>query len=149
MQKICASCGNEFVLRTTHPQEQYCDKTCKKRAQNQRHYQTYRDQIAYRNKIHQRAKRATIFNDGYVYFIVCVHDNMVKIGYSTNPIKRLNSLQTSNYHDLELLGYIPGDIRDEKTLQHHFSAYHHRGEWFYYVAECVNMIGSILSNDTQ
>ena len=61
---------------------------------------------------------------GYVYCIRFA--DRVKIGFSTNPKKRLTALP----HD-EILGLMPGTRVDEAELHVKFMDYRHSGEWFY------------------
>jgi hypothetical protein len=54
----------------------------------------------------------------------------VKIGYSTDPNKRLAALQTSNEKKLVLLATCPGDRNLEKLFHYEFRKWKIRGEWF-------------------
>ena len=70
----------------------------------------------------------------YVYIIKA--DTFVKIGYSKNPEKRLKEMQTGSPHDLKLIAKFPYETKEsaaakEKEFHLLFSAWHHRGEWFY------------------
>lgn len=69
---------------------------------------------------------------GYIYLIECPHPTAfrVKIGFSSNPHKRLKSLQTGHAEDLQLLGYFEGTWREERELQKTLEAFQTRGEWF-------------------
>lgn len=63
-----------------------------------------------------------------IYFIRS--GRRAKIGYAVDPHKRLRELQTGSAHELELLGYVPGNMIIEKRLHKHFEPYHLRAEWF-------------------
>lgn len=65
---------------------------------------------------------------GYVYFIGC--GDYIKIGFSTRPLDRLRSLQTSHPDTLEILGTIRGTRRLESRLHKRFADLRERGEWF-------------------
>ena len=72
----------------------------------------------------------------FLYFIrSCSAANLIKIGYSANPVKRLAALQTGSSHKLELLGQIPvvslGRARDLESKAHRVFCYCRvDGEWF-------------------
>jgi hypothetical protein len=66
----------------------------------------------------------------YVYFIADLEKDVVKIGISKNPKKRLKQLQTSNSNRLALLGFIEGNLDKERYLQTYFRKYWLSGEWF-------------------
>jgi len=65
-----------------------------------------------------------------VYFIQQGHSGPVKIGYSSNPRKRIQELQTGSAERLYLLGSIEGDKTKENTLQNYFRKDKMQGEWF-------------------
>lgn len=65
-----------------------------------------------------------------VYFIADTIKDVVKIGFSKDPRKRLRQLQTSNSNTLVLLGYIDGDRDMETHLHILFEKYKLSGEWF-------------------
>ncbi len=65
---------------------------------------------------------------GYVYFIRA--GDHVKVGYSAQPLDRLQTLQTSHPEKLEILCTIPGSIKTERSLHARFQSYRVRGEWF-------------------
>jgi hypothetical protein len=69
---------------------------------------------------------------GYVYFIGLGKSNVVKIGYSYNLIKRLESFKTVFRNQLYLYGYIyTEDFRDkENELHKKFFEFRTSGEWF-------------------
>jgi hypothetical protein len=67
----------------------------------------------------------------YVYAIGHPH-GYVKIGRSTKPRERLDTIQTSSPYDLWLIGQFPvNDAADvEQRLHEHFADSHVRGEWY-------------------
>ena len=68
---------------------------------------------------------------GAVYFIRAANDRgPVKIGWSSQPIGRLNDLQVSHGHELKILSVIEGTRVDEKALHERFAGFRQRGEWF-------------------
>jgi hypothetical protein len=87
-------------------------------------------------------KRLKKSKKGYIYFISCDgmwpdRDYPVKIGFSNNPEKRLNSLQTGNPNQLKLIDYTYDTLSQEvETWLHWISAAKHfRGEW-YSISKC-------------
>ncbi len=68
----------------------------------------------------------------WVYFIQSTQGGPVKIGYSTNPIGRLSTLQTAHAHPLKIIGRMAGGIAVERSLHTLFAADRVRsdGEWF-------------------
>lgn len=73
------------------------------------------------------------FRDGarVVYFIQEPATHAIKIGFSTNLRKRLESLQSANPYQLALLGALPDhDEKAEKRLHKRFDIYRLEGEWF-------------------
>jgi hypothetical protein len=71
-------------------------------------------------------------SDKYVYFIRARGTEMVKIGFSNNPHKRLKQLNTGNAIDLKLeYSFKTESYRQHERMLHtHFKGYHVRGEWF-------------------
>lgn len=69
-------------------------------------------------------------SQGYIYFIEIPGRDLIKIGYSENPSKRLGALQTSHPEKLVLLAAIPGSLKDERRQHERFVHLHVRGEWF-------------------
>ncbi len=69
---------------------------------------------------------------GSIYLIACEYPFSVKIGYTRrDPQARLQQLQTGSPNKLCLLGWFPGDIKDEKELHTKFAEHRLAGEWFH------------------
>jgi len=64
---------------------------------------------------------------GYVYFLQI--GNAVKIGFSTNPFRRISKMDRSSSVP-SLFVSVPGTRYDEKTLHRRLDAYRRNGEWF-------------------
>lgn len=75
---------------------------------------------------------------GFVYFLRA--GDFVKIGWSQNPRKRIQSFTTGNPHKAELLGSVPGTLEDEKRLHAVFGDIRHRREWFSAESELLGFI---------
>ena len=78
-----------------------------------------------------------------IYFIADTNKDVVKIGVSKSPKKRLKQLQTSNSNKLVLLGYIDGEKEQEKYLHNLFSKHKLSGEWFILNDEIIDYINSV------
>lgn len=63
-----------------------------------------------------------------IYFIY--HNGHIKIGFSTDPWRRLASLQTAHYQQLDMLATMPGEQADEREIHQRFWKHRERGEWF-------------------
>ncbi len=66
--------------------------------------------------------------EGYVYFIG--NDDVVKIGYASNPEKRFNENKAFIYEDMDIIHKVPGDYKLETLFHKLFKQYHIRREWF-------------------
>jgi hypothetical protein len=88
----------------------------------------------YRRKRRQRMRERV----GFVYFIVC--GELVKIGFSNNPVKRLDNLMTGMPEEVSAFVSVRGTQRDEARLIESFDADRKRGEWFYLTTRLDNLI---------
>lgn len=70
------------------------------------------------------------------YFIRCAE--AIKIGRSTDPLRRFKDFQQILPFNLELLGILDGDL--ELELHDAFSQHHIKGEWFSYHPEIQTFI---------
>lgn len=68
----------------------------------------------------------------YIYAIHCPNKQQLKIGYASDPIKRLATLQCGTTDRLDLLFTFKGDIEDEKLLHQRLAGSRISGEWFVY-----------------
>lgn len=66
----------------------------------------------------------------YIYVIGDGVGNVVKIGYTDTPLKRLGQIQTSNPTPLHLLCILPGTRHIEQQLHRRFARRCVHGEWF-------------------
>jgi hypothetical protein len=71
----------------------------------------------------------------YVYFFVNEDYGFCKIGYSKNPLSRIESLQSGCPFSLRILGFVEGDRVVERNFHKRFWANRSRGEWFRYEGE--------------
>lgn len=80
-----------------------------------------------------------------IYFIE--DDGLVKIGFTTNPARRLSCLKTSNPGELIVRLVIEGTLDDEKKFHDLFKSDLHRGEWFVLSDTIKDFILKNQSND--
>jgi hypothetical protein len=65
---------------------------------------------------------------GFVYFMSC--RELVKIGYSKQPVARWTALRNEIPFELTLLGFIPASRDAECSLHRRFMTIRKRNEWF-------------------
>lgn len=82
--------------------------------------------------------------NGFVYFIS--NGEAVKIGYSADPAKRFQSLQTSQPGTLVLLGTIAGNRELERELHTRFADRRRVGEWFTADDVLIGAIEGLIAN---
>ena len=78
----------------------------------------------------RRTINATDMDGGFVYFMRC--REIVKVGYSIDPGRRLLELQALIPFDVELMGYLPASAKAERALHQALSSIRHGRlrEWF-------------------
>lgn len=84
---------------------------------------------------------------GFVYF--ARGGEFVKIGYATNPQKRIYDLQTTCPFALDLIFSMPGTFQTEVGLHRRFKAHATSGEWFRWCDEIEQFIESMRSAGEQ
>ena len=77
---------------------------------------------------------------GYIYFIQSETGGSVKIGFATDPDKRLGGLQVGRTDTLRILGVIRSRRSKEGELHEQFAAHRVRGEWFKPAPEIIAYI---------
>ena len=75
---------------------------------------------------------------GFVYAIG--NAVQVKIGWSRDPMQRLDHFRVSCPMDVELLGLIPASKAQEAQLHELFQPWHLHGEWF----QCIGPVAAFL-----
>jgi hypothetical protein len=87
--------------------------------------------LDYVRRLHKEAqerKGRDATSPGYVYAIRSgVH---LKIGFANDLQQRINDLQVSSPHEIELIGSVTGYREHERRIQMQFAPYRVRGEWF-------------------
>lgn len=69
---------------------------------------------------------------GFLYAIRVRGFDLVKVGYSTDPARRLKELADGAQMGggLELIGHVPGTQQHERNLHRQFARHRAFGEWF-------------------
>jgi hypothetical protein len=113
-----------------HPQ--WYEDSLRKRRNKQRKPVYFGEEKLRREALEQarQAKKSGQTQKGRVYFIQQGDEGAIKIGYSTTPEKRLQTLKTASPYPLRLLKVIEGGKILEKELHLRFAALHIDGEWF-------------------
>jgi len=73
-----------------------------------------------------------------IYFIG--NDEYIKIGYSSNPIDRINCIAEGVPFKISIHAIIEGDEAQEKYMQQLFEKYHVNREWFSFSDEIKEFI---------
>ncbi len=92
-------------------------------------------------------KQKNILEGQFVYVFVNYFSNVCKIGYSANPIKRLNTIQTGCPFKLKMIVVVKGNRSVEKALHKKYKKYKTNGEWFNYKEELKEAIEKIKNSD--
>lgn len=88
---------------------------------------------------------------GFVYAIRVRGFDLVKIGYSTSPLRRFVQLEAGSgmVGGLDLLMRVPGTRRLERRLHERFSSQRLFGEWFQLSGPVFEWLALGLANDPQ
>lgn len=65
-----------------------------------------------------------------VYFVQAGARGAIKIGQSSDPVRRISALFTQSPERLHFLGAMPGDAKTEARLHRRFAGLRMHGEWF-------------------
>ena len=98
-------------------------------------------------------------NQPLVYFFAKSNfgDNesdFIKIGFSTDLLNRLTTLQTGNEAPIREIGVIPFETedearREEERIHSHFGAFRAHGEWFYATPRIIQFIQDYAVRHTE
>lgn len=81
----------------------------------------------------------------FIYLVKQTDADLYKIGVSSEPEKRLKSLQTANGALLELINKVSVDFgyKVEKAIHNHFRSKKTMGEWFILTEEDVSNFSTL------
>ena len=98
--------------------------------------------------LYNRLQENTLKNgeNDFVYVFANIKYGFCKIGYSTNPFKRLKEVQTGCPFPLMIIAKYKGNRTMETLLHRKYKSYkvRNRGEWFYFKG---NLKDSILKSN--
>jgi hypothetical protein len=81
-----------------------------------------------------------------IYVIIAPESNIMKIGVSSDPQRRLDNLRGSFPFPLEILYVIPkASYREERKLHWELREHRLQGEWFEVTPESMRLLRSALS----
>lgn len=77
-----------------------------------------------------------------IVYLICAANGLVKIGKTSDIVRRLNTLNTMSPIDLELLGVVASDCASEieGALHTKFSDKRIKGEWFALTSSDIDLI---------
>lgn len=76
----------------------------------------------------------------YVYFFMTTDGRYVKIGHSSNPFKRIRTVQTGCPLEIKIIGYFEADRKYEEILHKKFKRCRTHGEWFKLKCELLDYV---------
>ena len=79
-------------------------------------------------------------SDGFIYFITSSQEGFLKIGWASNPDRRLETLQTGNHNRLSFLFYVRAPAYLERIAQKIFKSERIINEWFNYTDELDHFV---------
>lgn len=88
---------------------------------------------------------------GFVYLLRNIDNNKYKIGYTKNPLQRIEQLSSISGGTLEYVHKISTEDCEgiESQLHQEFSSFNHLGEWFVFrdenIADVINLMDSYAS----
>lgn len=88
----------------------------------------------------QRRRQDTVLRyEGGRYVYYALRDNLVKIGYSSDPHRRVKAFQA------KLIAYEVGGSALEKARHRRFAHLREHGEWFRYEGELKNWVEDMVA----
>ena len=78
----------------------------------------------------RKAPRVQRSPNGWCYIYIVQQGELVKIGRTKDPTKRLSSLQVGNGNPCDVLALIPAHPAIETAIQDRFGYLRQQGEWF-------------------
>ncbi len=82
-----------------------------------------------------------------IYFVYNKNHDAIKIGFSESPYERIKEIQRNCLDQLKMIGTMPGDRNDEKSLHARFSEIRIRFEWFQNTPELMEFINNNTTNN--
>lgn len=93
--------------------------------------------------------RPRLMSVSVVYFILAVQLAAIKIGVTTDLLKRVAALQHACPDELRVLFVLPGGRKEEQAWHERFRAQHIRGEWFRFEADLFEYVTQVVVCSTE
>jgi Meiotically up-regulated gene 113 len=84
---------------------------------------------------------------GLVYIVQGNDAGPCKIGFTTNPERRLKTLRNATFSDLRVVRLLDGDRTTERWLHQRFSHQRINGEWFAYDEDMLTVVPPVDAVD--
>src|SRR5690606_8409539 len=81
--------------------------------------------------------------EGYIYF--ARRGDLVKIGYSTQPDRRIKTLVHHAGSEFDEVVVIPGTKNDERSYHAQFAEHRQEGEWFTTTPQILSLMGELAN----
>lgn len=94
-----------------------------------------------------REYREETYTPGHVYFFQGAETGLIKIGYSTDPERRLRDLTTMSPDQITVLATFRGAVSDERKLHKRFKKHRAHGEWFKPAKPILDYIDTLSEED--
>lgn len=85
-------------------------------------------------------KKSKVDKKKYVYFIQEITSKFIKIGFAASVASRKAIIQSSNPHEVIILGIMEGGAKEEAIIHEQFSHLRIRGEWYKSNEDLLNFI---------
>jgi hypothetical protein len=99
-------------------------------------------------KVQEKAAEPSNPRGMYVYFVQAGENGPIKIGFSTDPDRRIKALRTAMSEELIVLKVVKGGRQLEKTLHDRFSEIHRRGEWYEPTTELLEFVNGLQAPES-
>lgn len=134
--KICKHHGEPM-----RPGQRNC-RECNRLA-NKKYRDSLKGPLDFARAMRKTRQEIAFKRPGFVYFIQADPTDEIKIGFSVDPSRRLDTLQTAAARELHLLATLPGTLELEREFHERFAAHRTIGEWFKASAEILDFIHSL------
>ena len=126
--------------------DEACEVVCATVVRPARTKRAFRPAPGGRNFYLGKGERANLSSEKSFIYFVSAQSGPIKIGVSQNPHRRLRDLQSSSGERLQLLGFVRGNVFEERELQHRLRWWRRHGEWFEPSEQVLSTMASILED---
>ena len=122
---------------------------------NNREFRIYKKSLNRLHKSYEEIERNEVISERlkeikeseFVYVLGNEEQAICKIGYSTNPLNRMSSVQTGCPYKLKFLLIIKGNMLMEQELHKKYANQRLNGEWFSYSGPLKDSIEKVSFSD--